>query len=56
MELGDADDVVFKRVNSKHGQGTVGKLTNGQIDRTNYYVHALKLALIPWVRPELYHR
>jgi len=56
MELGDADDFVFKSVNSKHGQGTVGKLTNGQIDRTNYYVHALKLALIPWVRPELYHR
>ena len=54
MELGDADDIVFKRVNSKHGQGTVGKLTNGQIDRTEYYVHALKLALIPWIRPELY--
>ena len=56
MELGDADDIVFKRVNSKHGQGTVGKLTDGHIDRTNYYVHALKLALIPWIRPELYRR
>lgn len=54
MELGDADDIFFKRVNSKHGRGTVGKLTNGQIDRTEYYVHALKLALIPWIRPELY--
>jgi non-canonical (house-cleaning) NTP pyrophosphatase len=54
MELGDADDIVFKRKNSKHGQGTVGKLTDGQIDRTEYYVHALKLALIPWIRPELY--
>jgi non-canonical (house-cleaning) NTP pyrophosphatase len=56
MELGDADNIVFKRVNSKHGQGTVGKLTDGQIIRTEYYVHALKLALIPWVRPELYSR
>jgi inosine/xanthosine triphosphatase len=56
MELGDADDIVFKRVNSKHGQGTVGKLTDGQIDRASFYVHALKLALIPWVRPELYLR
>ena len=54
MELGHADDVVFKRVNSKHGSGTVGVLTKGEIDRTEYYVHALKLALIPWIRPRLY--
>ena len=54
MELGHADDVVFSRVNSKHGSGTVGKLTKGEIDRTEYYVHALKLALIPWIRPQLY--
>ena len=54
MELGHADDLVFGRVNSKHGSGTVGKLTDGEIDRMEYYVHALKLALIPWVRPELY--
>ena len=54
MELGHADDVVFKRVNSKHGSGTVGVLTKGEIDRTEYYVHALKLALIPWIRPQLY--
>ena len=54
MELGHADDMIFKRVNSKHGQGTIGKLTDGGIDRTDYYVHALHLALIPWIRPELY--
>lgn len=54
MELGHADDMIFKRVNSKHGQGTIGKLTDGEIDRTDYYVHAIKLALIPWIRPELY--
>jgi len=54
MELGDADDEVFKRVNSKHGGGTVGILTDGEIDRADYYVHALKLALVPWIRPELY--
>mmetsp|Transcript_20494 Transcript_20494/g.44479 ORF Transcript_20494/g.44479 Transcript_20494/m.44479 type:complete len:122 (-) Transcript_20494:279-644(-) len=54
MELGHADDKVFKRVNSKHGQGTIGKLTDGEIDRADYYIHALKLALIPWIRPELY--
>ena len=54
MELGRADDVVFRRVDSKRGSGTVGALTNGEIDRMEYYVHALKLALIPWIRPELY--
>ena len=54
LELGHADDEVFKRVNSKQGSGTVGVLTDGVIDRTEYYVHALKLALIPWKRPSLY--
>ena len=54
MELGDADDQVFDRTNSKHGSGTVGILTNGEIDRKDYYVHALKLCLIPWVKAELY--
>lgn len=56
MELGHADDRVFDRVNSKHGSGTVGVLTCGEIDRKDYYVHALKLCLIPWVRDELYLR
>ena len=54
MELGHADDQVFDRVNSKHGGGTVGVLTNGEIDRKDYYVHALKMALIPWMKSELY--
>jgi len=54
MELGDADDQVFQRVNSKHRGGTVGILTNGLIDRSLYYDHAIKLALIPWIRPSLY--
>jgi len=54
MELGHADDQVFGRVNSKEGDGTVGMLTNGFISRTEYYDHTLKLALIPFVWPELY--
>jgi non-canonical (house-cleaning) NTP pyrophosphatase len=54
MELGDADDKVFGRVNSKHGSGTVGVLTDGLIDRSEYYEHALVLALIPWIRPDVY--
>lgn len=54
MELGDADDVVFQRVNSKQGEGTVGKLTKGIINRSEYCSHALTLAFVPWIRPELY--
>ena len=56
MELGRADDQVFDRVNSKHGSGTVGVLTMGEIDRKDYYVHALKMCLIPWMKSELYFK
>jgi len=53
-ELGDADDMVFKRVNGKQGDGTVGILTKTLISRALYYEHALTLALIPFVWPEHY--
>lgn len=55
MELGDADDKVFGRTMSKHGSGTVGILTDGLIDRTGYYEHALLLAFTAWIRPDVYH-
>jgi len=54
MELGDADDALFNRVNGKHGSGTVGILTDGLVDRSYYYEHALLMALTPWIRPDLY--
>ena len=54
VELGEADDRVFDRVKSKHGSGTVGILTDGLVDRSAYYEHALLLALTPWIRPDLY--
>lgn len=54
MELGDADDKVFRRINAKQGSGTVGYLTDGLIDRAAYYEHALTLALVPWFRPDIY--
>ena len=53
MELGDADDQVFGRVKGKHGSGTVGVLTDGLINRSDYYEHALILALAPWIRPDI---
>jgi hypothetical protein len=54
MELGDADDEITGRTKSKHGSGTVGYLTDDMIDRSSYYEHALILALVPWIRPDLY--
>ena len=49
MEIGHADDVVFKDKNSKQKGGTVGKLTDGLVDRTEYYRHAMLMALIPFL-------
>lgn len=52
-ELGDADDLVFKRKNSKQDTGSVGILTDEVLDRTRYYEHAVILALIPFKNPSL---
>lgn len=54
IELGHADDIVFDRSNSKHGNGAVGILTHELIDRATYYEPAVILALIPFVNPKLY--
>lgn len=54
MELGDADDVVFARSNSKQENGAVGLLTGDVITRTTLYAHAVVLALIPFRNVELY--
>lgn len=54
MELGDADDRVFGRVNSKQANGAIGLLTDDVIDRTSYYEPAVIMALIPFKHPQLY--
>jgi inosine/xanthosine triphosphatase len=53
-ELGDADDIVFNRKNSKQENGAVGILTGDIIDRTKYYTEAIILALIPFKNVDLY--
>ena len=53
-ELGDADDIVFKRSNSKQKNGAVGILSDNLITRTDYYAHAIILALIPFTNSKLY--
>lgn len=54
MELGDADDIVFGRSNSKQTNGSVGIMTGDVVTRTTYYEQAVILALIPFKNPTLY--
>ena len=53
-ELGEADDIVFGRTNSKQASGAVGLLTGDVIDRSQLYEQAVILALIPFMNPDLY--
>lgn len=53
LELGDADDAVFGRMNSKQQNGSVGLLTDDVITRLTYYEQAVILALIPFKNAQL---
>jgi inosine/xanthosine triphosphatase len=53
-ELGDADDIVFGRQNSKQEDGAIGLLTGNVIDRAELYEHAVILALVPFRNEGLY--
>jgi inosine/xanthosine triphosphatase len=53
-ELGDADDIVFKRFNSKRANGAVGILTDDAVDRVQLYEPSVIMALIPFKNYELY--
>jgi inosine/xanthosine triphosphatase len=55
-ELGEADDIVFGRSNSKQENGAVGLLTNNVINRAQLYEHAMILALIPFKNENLYQQ
>ena len=53
-ELGDAIDTTFNLRDSKRADGAVGALTRGLMNRTQYYEHALVLALVPFLNAHLY--
>lgn len=53
-ELGHANDMIFKKHNSKQNTGAIGLLTNDKITRTGLYVQAVQLALVPILNPEMY--
>jgi len=54
IELGEADDIVFGRKNSKQANGAIGILTDDVITRTTYYEPAVIMALIPFKNETLY--
>ena len=53
-ELGEADDRVFGRTNSKQEEGAVGLLTGGVIDRVQLYEPSVVLALVAFRNADLY--
>jgi len=53
-ELGDADDIVFGKTNSKQANGATGLLTGDVVTRAEFYEQALCCALIPFKNPDLY--
>lgn len=54
VELGEANDAVFSRHNSKQQEGAIGILTNGVLDRRELYEHGVVLALAPFKTSQIY--
>ena len=54
-ELGEADDIVFGKTNSKQDSGATGILTHNIVDRAQFYASAIILALIPFKNKNLYN-
>jgi len=54
IELGDADDIVFNRSNSKQQNGAIGILSGDLVDRTQLYEMAVIFALLPFRNQDLY--
>ena len=55
LELGEAGDQFFNKVNSKQNGGAVGLLTNGVVDRFELYMQGLILCLIPFIKQDLFN-
>jgi len=54
LELGHAMDRLSGERNVKHGQGAVGLLTAGLVDRQRAYEVLVTYALSPWLAPALW--
>ncbi|GGK78964.1 inosine/xanthosine triphosphatase [Rufibacter glacialis] len=56
LELGSANDQIFRQLNSKQKGGAIGILSNGALTRKELYEQAVVLALLPFLQEELYAR
>ena len=54
IELGDVMDNLIGEKNTKQKQGAVGYFTKGVMDRKDYYVTGLTVALIPFLNTDAY--
>ncbi len=54
VEMGHANDIVFKKSNSKHANGHFGLMTNDAITRTDAYQDAVFCALGRFLHPEVF--
>lgn len=54
MELGDVQDHVFQRTNSKHDIGYFGLATDNAVTRTQGYRDGAIAALAPFIHPEIF--
>lgn len=56
LELGEVDDIFFKKKNSKQAEGHFGLLTKNLVTRTGGYKDAVVMALASFIHPELFER
>jgi non-canonical (house-cleaning) NTP pyrophosphatase len=54
IELGDVNDILFNKKNTKHGQGHFGLMTNNHITREHGYMDGLISALARFMTPEVF--
>jgi non-canonical (house-cleaning) NTP pyrophosphatase len=54
IELGVADDMIFKTKNSKHSGGHFGLMTDNAVTRSAMYRDGVISALSRFIHPEVY--
>jgi inosine/xanthosine triphosphatase len=54
MEQSPAMDIVLGKQDTKLSTGTIGPLTNDTLTYTDWYVHAVVSALVPFLKEEFY--
>jgi len=56
MELGEIDDMIFGKKNTKHKQGHFGLMSKGVLLREEAYQHGVISALVRFLQPKLFDK